>query len=124
MSYYMQSSSASTWHRAAAPRMFIMIIQPKQVGAGIPGAWVRGSKAPILQENGLAGLYGAQVSAVLWPLWPLPSSPPLLTASRVRQTDLNAGSATYRLCDLRQVTGPLQASDPTFIPPGIGIRVA
>ena len=32
-------------------------------------------------------------------------------------------STTYRLCDLGQVTGPLQASNSTFIPPGIGVQV-
>lgn len=78
MSYYMQSSSASTWHRATAPRMFITIIQLKPVGAGIPGAWVRGPKAPILQENGLTwapcstGLHCA-VAPVAPPFPPCPS---------------------------------------------------
>ena len=32
-------------------------------------------------------------------------------------------ATTYRLCDLGQVTGPLQASKSTFIPPGTGVRV-
>lgn len=27
MSYHMQSSYTSTWHRATAPRMFVMMIQ-------------------------------------------------------------------------------------------------
>lgn len=77
MSYYMQSSSASTWHRATAPHMFIMIIQLKQVGAGIPGAWVRGSKAPILQENGLAwALWSTGLHCVVAPVaLPFPPCP-------------------------------------------------
>ena len=32
-------------------------------------------------------------------------------------------ATTYRLCDLGQVTGPLQASESTSIPLGIGVRV-
>lgn len=77
MSYYTQSSYTSTWHRAADPRTFVMIIQPKQVGAEIPGAWMGSSETPALPGNGLAwalqgtGLHCAVAPAALpFPLCP------------------------------------------------------
>lgn len=54
MSYYMQRSYTSTWHRATAPRMWIVNLQPKKVGAGLQGAGMGNSEAPTLQGKSLA----------------------------------------------------------------------
>lgn len=73
MSYYMQSSYTSTWHRAISLCIFIMIIQQKQVGDGVQGAWVGSSEAPTLQGNSLVLGSPVQISAVLGLLQQLPS---------------------------------------------------
>lgn len=87
-----------------------------------PG-WVARSPHPP-REQPSPELNGTLVSSVLWPLQQLPAlcAWPESFKSQA-DMDLNTGSTTYRLCDLGQGTGPLQASNPTFIPPGIGVRV-
>lgn len=77
MSYYMQSSYTSTWHRTISLCILIMIIQQKQVGHGVQGAWVGSSEAPTLQGNSLVLGSPVQTSAVLWCLQQLPSLPVL-----------------------------------------------
>lgn len=101
-----------------------MIIQPEQIGAGIPGAWVGGSEAP--PSEGMAWPWGVRYKGLCWAV--APAAAPLPTAlldSFIESAgmDLNAGSTTLRFHNLGQVAGLLQASNHTFIPPGIGGRV-
>lgn len=87
MSYYTQRSYTSIWHRATAPRMLIVIIQPKKVGAGLQGAGLGNSEAPTLPGNRLA--LGSAVHRCPPCCSPCSSSSPslpCLPASRVRQT--------------------------------------
>lgn len=89
MSYYMQSSSASTWHRATCST-HVYYDYPAEAGGGWDtrglGTWLQGSHPP----RKWPGLGSMEHSSPLCcgPCGTSLPSLPLLTASRVRQTQI------------------------------------